>query len=144
LVATFNVFVPVARLPDVTSPVLVAIPLALIAVPLALGRLRVLGCGIALAACACRAHRVASLAQLVAHGVDLAADSGNGSCFAGLHKLTAHLLGQLRELRRRAEQLRALLKQAASASGQSSMASECRESQSPLHLVQSAQDVPGR
>jgi hypothetical protein len=35
------------------------------------------------------AHRIASLAQLVAQRVDLAADSSDDNCFAGLHQLTA-------------------------------------------------------
>ncbi len=55
-----------------------------------------------------------------------------------------HLVGQLGELGRRNDGLRALLQQAARSAGQSSAASESGDGQCPLHLVKSAQEVPGR
>jgi hypothetical protein len=90
----------------------VAIPLVLDAIPLVLDVLFAARGGTASAACARSAHRLAALTQPLAERVDLAADRRHGSCLPGVDKTAFHLVGQLGDLRRRAEQLCALLDQA--------------------------------
>jgi hypothetical protein len=113
------VVVPVALPPGSSGAVLVAIPLVLVAIrlvlvaiPLVLDVLFVARCGTASAACAWGAHCLAPLTKPLAQRVDLAADRRNGSCLPGVDKTTFHLVGQLGHLRRRGEELCALLDQA--------------------------------
>jgi hypothetical protein len=145
LIAIVNVFVPVAPRPGIRGAILLEMPLVplssavLVAISLVLDVLFVARCGAASAASPRGAHRVASLTKPLAQRVDLAADRGNGSCLPGVDKTAFHLVGQLGELRRRGEQLCALLDQTTRPAGQFSAASQCRQAQRPLHLVQPAQ-----
>ncbi|HXB50377.1 MAG TPA: hypothetical protein VNW50_21675 [Streptosporangiaceae bacterium] len=109
LVATVTALVRAPSRPGASSAVLVAIPLVLVAIPLALDVIFAARCGTASAACPRGAHRVAPLAKPLTQRVDLAADRGNGSRFAGVDQTALHFVGQLGELRRRSEQLCALL-----------------------------------
>jgi hypothetical protein len=144
LVAAVIIVVPVAFPPGISSTVLVAIPLVLVAISLVLDVLFVVRCGTTSAACPRGPHRVAPLTKPLAQRVDLAADRGNGSCLPGIDKTAFYLVGQLGELRRRGEQLGALLDQATRAAGQFPAASQRCEAQRPLHLVKSAQQIPRR
>jgi hypothetical protein len=128
LVAIVNVFVPVAPRPGIRGAILVATPhvplggAILVAISLVLDVLFVAGCA-AIATCACPVHSVGPLAKPLAQRVDLAADRGNGSRLPGVDKTTFHLVSQLGELRRRGEQLCALLDQTTRTAGQLSAAS---------------------
>jgi hypothetical protein len=113
LVAAVIIFVRVTLPARISGAVLVAKALVIAPILLVFRVLFVARCGTASAACPRGAHRFAPLMEAVAQRVDLVADGGNGSCLTGVDETASHLVGQLGELRRRGDEVGALLQEAA-------------------------------